>query len=524
MWLGWILACQEHPSDTGADPSTPSDPTIDGTTPSTPTTTGPQPCAADPDLSVTRFAIEEPSSFHKVKATVKLSKPASLAVACTRRDDPTEVHLLESDEATSHTLKFVGLRGGTDYDCVAAPVCPTVDGAPATASFRTVDTPDSTASAFVQNEDGYTATGAYTLADIKPDCGGGDDERNYLVILDPNGEPRWRYDLPDGLNVGIEAEVDAGSTGSGSVLWAGGESTDGAPRLVDLFDGEVWKLAGPNGRDDIVYHHDGKRIFDGRILSVELNYDPGWQAFQLRLVDQASGDTTWLYDSTSAVEEGHLWPGSPDDEDPHHLNWADVVDTPSGPVAYGSLCYAYQIVSIDATTGAFRWRLGPGGDLDLRGQNGRPLGGDEFPQCQHGLQTDGESLLVYDNGWDRGYTRVVEYAIDEDARTATVAWEWTEADRYLELYHGGADWLTSDHQRILVTESNNDCDVERHSQFVEVDRATGDVVQRMTLRRVSDFTYRSHRAGGCELFANAAWCPAVADRLAALDSVLHSTR
>jgi hypothetical protein len=257
------------------------------------------------------------------------------------------------------------------------------------------------------------------------------------------------------------------------------------------------------------------------VLSVEDVHDPGWAAFRLRLSDE-DGTTSWLWDVRQATASGWLDAGSADEPDPHHLNWADVVETDRGLVAYGSLCFDFKVVAIDVESGEPLWRFGYGGDFTLVDAAGDALPEQEdFPQCQHGLQTDGTHLLLFDNGFDRGYTRAVEYTLDLDRMTAHKSWEWLD-EGFFERYHGGVDWLTPDHERVLVAEGNNDCGAvsDRHSQVVEVDRASGTEVHRLILRDIGQWLYRAHRVDGCEVFANAKYCPARADRLAALGPVL----
>jgi hypothetical protein len=336
-----------------------------------------------------------------------------------------------------------------------------------------------------------------------------------VTVLDPDGNNRWWHALPNGMNIGVEVLPD----GKDRFLWGGGKDPIGAPTVVDVFDDQVWRLEFP-GSDEAEFHHDAKRIDDGRILSVEDVYDPGWAAFRLRLSNEA-GETTWLWDVQDAVADGWLDAGDADSTDPHHLNWADVVQTDRGLVAYGSLCFDYKIVAVDVETSEPLWRFGYGGDFTLVDDQGDPLPQqDDWPECQHGLQTDGTHLFMYDNGWSRESTRAVEYELDLEAMTARKTWEWLD-DGYFEQYHGGVDWLTPDHERVLVAEPANGCDpADRHAQVVELDRSTDAEVHRLILSDVGDWIYRAHRVDGCELFADTRYCPALASRLDQLRSAL----
>jgi hypothetical protein len=439
--------------------------------------------------------------------TVTASSPADVAVACVRQDLPAEVHLLEGRADPVLELSFAGLLAATGYDCHAAAVSP--GGPPATTSFRTPEPPPELVSADVVRHPELEPTGDYTVMTVRPECHG---RGSSVVVLDADGQNRWRYDLPAATNIGVEVTLD----GPDRFLWGGGRDPAGAPTVVDVTDGVVWRLAFP-GSEDVVFHHDVHRLADQRILSVEEEYSDGWAAFQLRLVDEA-GDTSWLWNAARGVEDGWLSPGDEDHRDPHHLNWADVIETPSGLVAYASLCYIREVVAIDVATGDLRWSFGPGGDFELFDPAGAPI--DDFPECQHGLQTDGTHLLVYDNGHSRGATRAVEFTLDLASGRATRTWEWHDEGFY-EPYHGGVDWLDAAHDRVLVAEGNNGCDeAGRHSQIVEVDRPSDTVVHRLVLKDVAHWIYRAHRVDGCDLFANVRTCDTLASRLETLRPAL----
>ena len=231
--------------------------------------------------------------------------------------------------------------------------------------------------------------------------------------------------------------------------------------------------------------------------------------------------TSWYWDMQSAITSGWLPDLTTQDSDPYHLNWAQVVDSGSGPVAYASLCFLYQVVAVDVTTSEPLWKFGVGGDFTLVDTAGNPLPSSEFPQCEHGLQMDGTHLLMMDNGWDRGFTRAVEFTLDPKTKVATETWAWGDEAPYFTRYHGGTEWLTADHQRVLVAEAGNDCLADgRHTEVVEVDRGDDTVVHRLTLRDVHDWIYRAHRVDGCALFANAKYCPALAARVDELRPIL----
>jgi hypothetical protein len=98
---------------------------------------------------------------------------------------------------------------------------------------------------------------------------------------------------------------------------------------------------------------------------------------------------------------------------------------------------------IDRADGAVLWRLGEGGDFD-------PDPDAEHPWFHEAhapeLQPNG-NILLYDNGGTaRDFSRVLELAIDEEAMTAEIAWEYPGGladDPWSTLAMGDADRLAN---------------------------------------------------------------------------------
>jgi len=81
-----------------------------------------------------------------------------------------------------------------------------------------------------------------------------------------------------------------------------------------------------------------------------------------------------------------------------------------------------QVIKIDATTGAIRWRLG--GRRNQFTFHDDPLGGFS---AQHSVRVlPNGHLLLYDNGTrhPEPESRAVEYSLDTVAMTATMVWEF----------------------------------------------------------------------------------------------------
>jgi hypothetical protein len=505
------LACSR--GEIAVDPPSPSENGATDTPPSTaPTVPTTLPCAPDPALSITSASPSTPWHENELQIDVALSAPATVAVACTLASDPSEVHLAE-DTATiaDHALRIGGLLGAADYDCAVAAVCPATS-APTHFQVHTADPPPDLVEVEATVEAG--AGSEYVLFNQSVDC---DYQEQRLNVVDRQGRYRWWYATPDNVGPSVEFRYHGGNV----FEWGGGWEPNGLgrPREVDLFDGEIYDTADDlpdaSGSD---FHHDGKRLPDGRLLTLErVGIDAGapFDGFRIRRIDPATGDVDFDYDSQRLWDDGDLPRGS--GGDPWHANWVDIV----GDTLYVSLCNLERVIAIDVPTGDYLWNFASGGDFALSDAGGDPLGDDEFTQCQHGLEyTADDHLLVYDNGNSRGYSRVAQYTLDQPARTATLDWTWTEPD-WWETTLGDADYLPDG--RILVNMGHSDCFSSNpgdRTTIVEIDPATGEKLWQLRYVPRDMTAYRADWADPCGLFANAAVCPAVAARLADLAPVL----
>jgi hypothetical protein len=516
MTWWWILACSggdPEPTTTDDDPGTTPVPTaetgVTTATTSTDTDTDPDtggaptptgdtgatvdPCAPSATLAVTGVSHAQPWRANELEVTVTLSEPAAVAVACTLRADPTEVHLVEgADPLIDHTLRLAGLLADEDYDCVAAAICPT---SPAPATPFTVTTganpailPSVTTTTFDPG-----AGSEYVLVNHSDDCSW---QTQRLLVLDRDGRVRWWFGTPQWVGPSVEFVFHGGT----SFAWGGGWSPNelGRPRLVDLYDGETYDsaVAIPDFATSR-FHHDGKLLDDGRLLTLEevplTGGGFGLVGFRVRRIDPVTNTVDFDYHSQRGLDEGHL-PGGFGDA--WHANWVDIVDINGQEVLLVSLCNLGWTVAIDVATGA-------------------PLSG-EFPQCEHGLEYDAGHLLVYDNGTGRRYSRATEYQLDELTSTATLLWTWTEPDWY-ETTLGSVDWMPGG--RVLIGMGHAECFSSNRGDrttVVEIDPTTGTKLWEARYDAVEEMAYRADWADACALFANARYCPDVATRLTAL--------
>jgi hypothetical protein len=507
------LGCTGEADKTGTpdeSPATDGDPSPQTTlqTGDTGQDTTQAPCSADPALAITSLT-PTPGQFSTLlEVQLELSSAAQAAVQCTLDTDPQEIFFAESTEAsTSHTLRLSGLVPRETYSCSAAPICP--EGAAQAFEYETEAAPQDLRQLAVELDPALGMEGAWTVA---PFSLGPFFDQTWIVAWGPDGRPRWWWPLPVGVGIWIEARYDVEA---GEFVWGGGFDDQGRIRTIDLWDGETYAWA-PPGWEDLTFHHDGKRIDDGRLMTLEIRDNSegyaDWDGFGLRIHDPATGAVDFEYDSQRGVDEGYLrTAGGFQDTDPYHANWMDWKETDRGPEIYVSLCFEYQILALSATTGDMLWQLGPGLGWTVQDALGAPLSDDDLPQCQHGLEVSGETFLIYDNGWERAESSVAEWHIDAEQKIATRLWTWT--DGWYEFALGDADWLPGD--RVLVTKA---------SQFglgsiVEVDKATGQVANQMSLDQ-GGYTYRAERYAGCDLFTSVRECESLATRYSEVEALL----
>jgi len=427
---------------------------------------------------------------------VTLDDPAEVALSCMRDDDDREVHELTSSGISGqHELALYGLRADTTYTCAVS----TSDGE-ASFALETAPLPDWAPDWTLSGEtEGYTLFN-HLLAGL-------DATDQKLLLVDPAGDVRWYYVLPEQ----VAGDVDSRYLGDGTFLYGGGYGA--RPRRIDLTGETVWRGKSPHlGR---THHHHGEALDDGRVMSLVSidNTAPeeaeAWTGFAVEVIDPETDTLDWSWNSQALVDAGQLHvPGS--DRDPYHANTAWWTEDDEGDALYVSLRDVDAWVRLDRSDGTLSWWLGAGGDFELLDRDGEPADDADWFYFQHAPELTGDTLVVYDNGFGRpggGYSRVVMYRVDVPGRTVQVLWDWTE-DHWKEPVWGDADLLESG--RVLVARGHcwgcNGADEANRSALIELDPRTSEVTWRLDFTGESDGLYRAQRIDGCELFDNARWC------------------
>ncbi len=527
MWVWLFLApfaCRapgperapDATTDTHADvtfPTPPTEPTDTADTADTATetaeTAGP-PTACDPaSPPVASLSLSPGPVLLAVDAAVELTGPAPVVVACLSVDDPEDAVIAEVTEpAAAHLVRLHGLSPETAYTCTAAPVCDDLPAAPTAAAYTSPSLPPSVPVATTALDGELGTTGPpFALMAAWRYCA---FDPQVFVAYDLDGTPRWVW---EGVPGDVDGTLEVRYHGAGVIAWGGGLSRNGHTRLIDLDGATLYETAFA-GSDGLVYHHDGKLLSDGTVLTLTESEDTAggatWTGFAVQDHDPATGALRWSWTSQQAVDAGDLPPGA--EVDAYHANWVDVVD---GRLLV-SLCKPSQVLAVDPATGEVAWTFGPGGDLTLLDPAGAPLGDNAWPQCQHGLELVGDELLVYDNGQQRQASRAAAYRVDEAASTATLTWTWDDEPWY-EFALGDIDPLPG--ERVLVTQGHLECGVGTvpgdTTSLLEIDRATDRVAWRLDMASVHDAVYRAERVDLCDAVPHVRWCPDAAALLAA---------
>ena len=482
--------------------------------PDTGTATVPVPIESSdtlPEVEVVTASARQPFNANEALFDIELSDVGAAVVGCRLQSDPREVHLVESaDLRGSHTLVMSGLLADSSYDCVV--------GAPPTATPLTVSltTPPLTDPGLPEIELALTTEQAgrdYIVTNHERFPY--DGERP--LVLDRDANIRWHAKLGSASAVSYLPSVQRFSVAG---TWP--PRSGHRLRLIHPLGGEITYDLAEHLADaeDTEFHHDARRLADGRVLTLEerphLNANGDEvRAFATRLVAEDSGEVLFDYHAERGYLEGHLLGRRGNS---YHANWVNLYEIGGQEVVHVSLCGPSLVVAYDVPSGDWRWAFGTGGDFALVDLEGNAI--DRFPECQHGLQREGDRLLVYDNGKVREQSRVVEYELDESTMTATELWSWTEEGWY-ESNLGGVDWTTE--RNVLVVIGHRESispSPGALTRFVEIDPSTGEKLWEAHYPDVNSQAFRGESLNPCAMFANARFCDEVGERIEALGPAL----
>ena len=303
----------------------------------------------------------------------------------------------------------------------------------------------------------------WTLANVL--SGTTTDEPLVLVLLDMEGRPVWTYEGPMGSGRG---DIHASMVEDRYVLVGGGFSAGARPFLMDLKGELLWEGPVQPGGDGPVpnllvegtMHHGFYRLDDGTFVVIENTIRDGIIGDRVRHFD-AADQTLWLWDAFDHLGDPHVaalgqW-----------LHTNSVVLDPAAGTALISCMALGTIFEVEHPSGDVRWALGEGGDFAPD-----PAATHPWFHGGHGVDRlpDGH-ILLYDNGTaQRGFSRAVEYALDEEAMTATIAWEYPgdADDPWFNGAMGDADALPNGN---VFISAGNGVQKQSASRLIEVTRS-----------------------------------------------------
>lgn len=300
------------------------------------------------------------------------------------------------------------------------------------------------------------------------------------VMVDTDGDIVWYYehDMVGFASLGDMQYIE--ETQTVLIAIVKGENMTDIPAEeaveIDLAGRVVWKsreYANVYYWDDESWHHIYNRLPDDsliflrrdlvdttisdKILNVDRDYNILWE---------------WRY-------QDHYDPPACDPSDWcdwTHCNWIEM--DKEDKVAYLNVRHLSRFHKIDMETGDVIWTLGKDGDFTIVTDIEDPWF--EWAHAPKVYNDGEEKVLFYDNGTvDRGYSRVIEYTIDEENMVATVnyVFDGMETDQeWFTIAWGDADSLPGGN--IMVTAGNEDPVMS--NRFFEVTRE-GEIVWELTL-------------------------------------------
>lgn len=362
----------------------------------------------DDTTLATHGLVVESLPHNKLSCTVRWSTdvPTISELIATAGDGEAYVWQTPSP-VTHHEMRLLGLREGTRYDLWAT--SRDGDGTlvwQGEGTFETGDLPFPMPGITVVAQDTVRMQPGWTLTSflVEPDL-----DHRAAVMLDPDGQVRWYHEFE---SLGAMAAVEVSLVEDGRNVLIGPLPDEGQRPLELTPTGDlVWEGSPQPAMGVTGYmHHTLQKLPDGDYLALFYDLDDGGQA---DVIEQfgVDGEVAWRWDTRAlAAQVGSTV-------------WANAVQM-AGEAVYLNSRWHSTLYRLDRTTGEVVWALGDGGDFTLEGEHDDPW----FAGAHATTVLEDGHVLTYDNGDGvRDYSRVIEYAIDEDERTAQVVWEYPGA-------------------------------------------------------------------------------------------------
>ena len=317
------------------------------------------------------------------------------------------------------------------------------------------------------------------------------------VMVDTDGEVVWYYEYNQWY-LSSFGDV-AWNPENQTILIALTKDSSAADSLaeeaikIDLEGNIVWKSPetesyyyGPGS-----WNHAYYMMKDGSVTFPQVIYDGCIVTDRIVNLDADTYEELWNWDYRDYFEKPDCSENTTSDV------WLDWTHTNSvsmfkedGIVYVNSRNFS-TFFKIDMTSGDIVWRLGKDGDFTFTGDNTNPWF--EFAHDPEINGVNGNKIIFYDNGTaERGFSRIVEYTIDETEMTAEMTFEFDGKDlgkSWWSEYWGDADRLANDN--IFVTAGFYD--MQQISKFFEVTH-DGEVVWELFFEMDNDWQVSLYKA------------------------------
>lgn len=150
-----------------------------------------------------------------------------------------------------------------------------------------------------------------------------------------------------------------------------------------------------------------------------------------------------------------------------HINSMDV--DPRDQNLICSFRHLDAVLKLDRATGEILWVLGGKGDqFGLTEEQ-------KFSRQHYARYTDNGTITLFDNANDRGYSRVLEFKLDEENKQA-VEFQAYESEQQKRLWMGSAQRLTNDRDIFLIGWGGRGGDGASDLLLSEIDYSSGKVL------------------------------------------------
>lgn len=427
------------------------------------------------------------------------SQPASSAVQF--GTDSLTWEISDPTPVTSHRVLVIGMHANETYRLKA--ISEGDDGvASAEGTFTTGSLPASIPVAEVTVNETARVQPGWTLMNTQKGDGTAtarSRDPNQAVMYDAEGQPVWYYINGTGVDRGGAVSVDLTDQGVliGAIMNDAGQTAI-SPKEIDLEGNVLWECPDATcGGTGTLTHHVGKLPNGNYVIQRDVTAGSGTAPVYEELTPDNQVVWTWDYRTFVPAPANAMG-------DWCHGN-SITIDLEQNEV-YAN-CRWMGLVKTTYQNPTIQWHLPASyGAAGLGDMTFSPPASQYSDTHDPEIHDDG-TILFFDNGGYSGvvgeegnphgyHSRAVEYLIDEQAKTATLVWEfpgdfpvdpWYKNDWYLPFW-GDADRLANGN--VLITAGVRGTSVQ--SRIFEVTKEEGEVV--WEFRLPPDFgVYRSER-------------------------------